>query len=326
MKLLVTGAAGFIGSVVTEALVERGDHVVAVDDLRHGHRDAVHPGARFVQLDLLDRAAVDALFRTSDFGGVIHLAAEALIDESLRDPGRFFRVNVVGSLNVLDAMVATSVPRLVFSSTAAVYGAPSSLPIRESDPCRPVNSYGESKLGFERALDWYRAAHGLHVTSLRYFNAAGATTRFGEYHVPETHLIPILFEVALEQRPAIRIFGRDWPTADGTCVRDYIHVTDIAAAHTLALDHAGEPAVRAYNLGNGHGYSNLEVVQAVREVTGRPLTVVDAPRRPGDPPQLVASAERITADLGWKPQYPDLRTIVETAWTWRRRNPRGYSR
>lgn len=324
MRILVTGAAGYIGSVVTEHLVEQGHEVLALDSMRHGHAAAVHPQAHFIQGDLVDGNWLNQVLTANRVDAVVHLAAEALIDESLRDPGRFFRANVCGGLNLLEAMVAADVKRIVFSSTAAVYGEPASVPIMEDASQQPVNSYGESKLAFERMLEWYRRSYGLKHVSLRYFNACGATERFGEYHVPETHLIAILFEVAMGQREAIRLYGTDYDTPDGTCIRDYIHVVDIAEAHLLALKNIDRVEARVYNMGNGTGYSNREVIEMVSRVTGRDIPVVPADRRPGDPARLVASSSRIRQELGWEPQYPRLETMVETAWTWRQRHPKGY--
>jgi UDP-glucose 4-epimerase len=319
MKILVTGAAGYIGSVVTERLIASGHEVVALDNLQHGQRSAVDPAARFVRVDLLDRDALHEEVRRGGFDAVVHLAAEALIDESVRNPGRFFRANVTGGLNLLDAMVAAGVDRLIFSSTAAVYGEPAAVPIAEDAPKRPVNAYGESKLAFERALAWYGAAHGLRHVSLRYFNACGATERCGEQHQPETHLIPILLDVSLGERPAVQLFGVDYDTPDGSCIRDYVHVADIADAHVLCLARIDRAAGRAFNLGNGAGYSNREVIDAVARVTGRPVAVIPAPRRAGDPARLVASASLITRELGWQPRIPDLDAMIESAWTWRLR-------
>jgi UDP-glucose 4-epimerase len=324
VRILVTGAGGYIGSVVTEQLVEQGHEVLGLDSLRHGSRAAVDPGARFVQGDLRDGDWLRSVFVANPVDAVVHLAAEALIDESLRDPGRFFGVNVCGGLNLLEAMAAAGVQRLVFSSTAAVYGEPESIPISEDAPREPINSYGESKLAFERMLGWYRKAKGLNYVSLRYFNACGATDRHGEFHVPETHLIPIVLEVALGRREAIRLFGTDYDTPDGTCIRDYIHVADIAQAHLLALRDIDRVGARTYNMGNGAGYSNLEVVEAVRQVTGRKIPVISAARRPGDPARLVASPQRINQELGWTPRYPALARMVETAWAWRLEHPDGY--
>ena len=324
MRVLVTGAAGFIGSVVTEQLLEAGHDVIALDSLKHGYVAAVLAPARFVKADLLDANAVKDLVASSALDAVIHLAAEARIDESVRDPALFFRVNVTGGLNLLDAMVAAGVQRLIFSSTAAVYGEPAATPIPEAAAFQPVNAYGESKLAFERALRWYGSAYGLRSVSLRYFNACGATEALGEHHVPETHLIPILLEVALGQRPSINLYGTDYDTPDGTCIRDYVHVADIAQAHMLALAGIESDLSPAYNLGTSHGYSNRQVIETVRQVTGRDIPVVDAPRRPGDPARLVASDRRIREELGWQPRYPDLPEMVETAWKWRLAHPNGY--
>jgi UDP-glucose 4-epimerase len=252
------------------------------------------------------------------------LAAEAFIDDSLRDPGLFYRVNVCGGLNLLEAMRVAGATRLVFSSTAAVYGQPQTVPIPEDAPTEPCNSYGESKLAFERMLPWYRAAFGLRFASLRYFNACGATERCGESRKRETHLIPIALAAAMGQRPSLSLFGNDYATPDGTCIRDYVHVADIAAAHLLAIEAMDRLEVRCYNLGNGAGYSNLEVIEAVREVTGRPLPVTPAARRPGDPERLVADATRIHEELAWCPAFPRLHQMVETAWRWRQRHPEGY--
>jgi UDP-glucose 4-epimerase len=324
LKILVTGAAGYIGSIVAEQLIEEGHQVVALDSLKNGHRAAVHPQAQFVQGDLLDAAWCKRLLAVTRVDAVVHLAAEALIDVSMRDPGLFFQVNVTGGLNLLDAVVGAGVKRLVFSSTAAVYGEPRRVPITEEDPREPVNPYGESKLAFERILDWYRRAHGLNYVTLRYFNACGATERSGEYHVPETHIIPILFEVALGQRKVFHLFGTDYDTPDGTCIRDYIHVADIAQAHLLALKQVDRLGARQYNMGNCTGYSNRQVLEEVRAVTGCGIPAVPAARRPGDPARLIASSDRIRAELGWTPRYPDLHSMVESAWAWRKRHPRGY--
>jgi UDP-glucose 4-epimerase len=323
MKILVTGAAGYIGSVVTEQLVEFGHHVVALDDLRHGHKEAVHPGADFRRGDLLDRNWIASVFRASRPDAVVHMAAEALIDESLRDPGRFFAVNVTGGLNLLDAMVATGVSQIVFSSTAAVYGEPATVPVLEDAPCAPVNAYGESKLAFERMLKWYQIAHRIRYVTLRYFNACGASERYGEFHTPETHLIPLLFEAALGRRESLQLYGIDYDTPDGTCIRDYIHVSDIAHAHVLALSRPDLAAADVFNLGNGSGYSNREVIEAVREVTGRDIPIAVAARRPGDPARLVASSQRIAEVLGWKARYSTLETMIDTAWAWRIHHPNG---
>jgi UDP-glucose 4-epimerase len=325
MKVLVTGGAGFIGSVVTEQLLAEGHEVVVLDNLKYGFVEAVTPPARLVRGDLLDEPRVNELFRQDRFDAVAHLAAEAFIDDSMRDPGLFYRVNVCGGLILLDAMLRAGVKRLIFSSTAAVYGEPQSVPIPENAAKNPCNSYGDSKLAFERALAWYYKAHGLRSISLRYFNACGATARCGESRKKETHLIPIALAAAAGARDGLDLFGGDYDTPDGTCVRDYVHVADIARAHVLALAAVDRIEPAAYNLGNNQGYSNRQVVRAVQEVVGRPLAVRDAPRRPGDPATLVADSSRARRELGWQPQFPELHQMVETAWQWRRRHPAGYT-
>jgi UDP-glucose 4-epimerase len=324
MQILVTGAAGFIGSVVTEQLVEQGHQVIALDNLKNGHRSAVHPGARFVQGDLLDRDWLIDLVAKNRTDAVVHLAAEALIDVSMRDPGLFYRVNFVGGMNLLDAMVQADIKRIVFSSTAATYGEPEQIPITETGRQKPVNPYGESKLAFEQMMEWYRTAHALNYITFRYFNACGATARFGEYHVPESHIIPILFEVALGQRKEFHLYGTDYDTPDGSCIRDYIHVADIADAHVRALGKIDELGSRSFNIGNATGYSNFEVIETTRRVTGKEIKLVPAPRRSGDPARLVASSNRIREELGWQPRYPDLASMIETAWRWRLEHPKGY--
>ena len=325
MKVLVTGGAGYIGSVVAERLLGRGNTVVVLDSLVRGHRMAVPNEAEFIRGDLRDR---DWLIRTvADVrpDAVAHLAGEALVGESATDPAKFFDVNVHGGLNLLDAMVNAEVYRLVFSSTAAVYGEPASVPITEDAPRVPVNAYGASKWSFEQMLPWYAAAYGLRHISFRYFNACGATVERGEFHVPETHLIAILLEVALGLRDEIQLFGADYETPDGTCIRDYIHVSDIADAHVLALSSIDELDSGAFNLGTGTGFSNRDVIESVRRVTGHSIPVVPAPRRTGDPARLVASAARATDVFGWRPAYPTLDTMVETAWKWRKDRPQPYT-
>ncbi|MGW8256656.1 MAG: UDP-glucose 4-epimerase GalE [Thermoguttaceae bacterium] len=325
MKILVTGGAGFIGSVVTEQLAEQGHDVVVLDNLKYGFQAAVHPKANFVRGDILDRRLLDQVLKEREIEAVAHLAAEAFIDDSVRDPALFYHTNMTGGLCLLDAMIHAGVKRLVFSSTAAVYGQPERVPIPEDAPKIPCNSYGDSKLAFEGALAWYRAAYALKYVSLRYFNACGATERSGESRKRETHLIPIALAAALGQRDGLNLFGTDYDTPDGTCIRDYIHVADIARAHVLALDAMDQLGARVYNLGTSEGNSNLEVIRTVKQVTGRDFPVRNADRRPGDPPRLVAQATRIRQELGWQPAYPELHTMVETAWKWKISHPGGYT-
>jgi UDP-glucose 4-epimerase len=311
VKLLVTGGAGYVGSVCAAHLLDAGHEVVVLDDLSTGHRDAMPDGARFVEGDLAE-AAGDVL--AEGFDGVLHFAAKSLVGESVEHPELYWRGNAVKSVALLDAMVAHGTSRLVFSSTAATYGEPEEVPIREDAPTRPTNPYGASKLAIDNAIGSYARAHGLAATSLRYFNVAGAHGRIGERHVVETHLIPLVLQVATGRREVVRIFGDDWPTPDGTCIRDYIHIDDLAVAHLLALTHArpGEHAI--YNLGSGTGFSVREVVEVCREVTGHPIPAAVAPRRGGDPAVLVASSAAATAALGWHPEKTDLATIVGDAW------------
>ncbi|MDP2952217.1 MAG: UDP-glucose 4-epimerase GalE, partial [Chloroflexota bacterium] len=296
----------------------------ALDNLSHGHRSAVAPGVPLVEADLGEGSALEGLFRRERFDAVMHLAAESIVSESVADPGKHFEANVLCGLNLLGVMRRHGVKRLVFSSTAAVYGEAKGVPIVEGHLPEPVNPYGESKLMFERILGWYHRAYGLQSVSLRYFNAAGASERFGEDHHPETHLIPLAFQVALGQQPWLPLYGTDYPTADGTCVRDYIHVADIARAHLLALKRLEGEGCAIYNLGNGAGYSVREVAAAVEEVTSKRVPLKNSPRRAGDPPALVASSERARQELGWQPRYPGLAQIVGSAWEWQRQHPRGY--
>jgi len=311
---LVTGGAGYIGSGVVEELLASGHGAVVYDNLYKGHRDAVHPSAEFVHADLLDAKALHAAISGAD--AVVHLAAHSLVGESVQEPAKYYRNNVVAGLALVDAMREHGVRWLVFSSTAAVYGEPAKQPIEETDPTAPTNPYGETKLAFENALRWYSAAYGLRSISLRYFNAAGATARCRERHEPETHLVPVVLQAAAGRIPEVTIFGADYPTPDGTCVRDYIHVSDLARAHVLALQaladgHAGG----SYNLGcGGSGYSVMQVIEVARSVSGRDIRVRTGPRRPGDPAVLVASSQRIMRDLGWRPRLQDLREIVRSAW------------
>jgi UDP-glucose 4-epimerase len=311
VKLLVTGGAGYVGSVCAAHLVDAGHDVTVLDDLSTGHRDAVPDGARFVAADLA-QAADEVL--ADGFDGVLHFAARSLVGESVQRPELYWSGNLVTSLRLLDAMRTHGTPRLVFSSTAATYGEPEQVPIRENAPTRPTNPYGASKLAIDHAITSYAGAHGLAATSLRYFNVAGAHGRFGERHAVETHLIPLVLQVAAGARDAVQVYGEDWPTADGTCVRDYIHVDDLAEAHLLALQHATAGRHDIYNLGSGTGFSVREVIEACRAVTGHPIPAIAAPRRGGDPAVLIASSEAATAALGWRPRRTELATIVGDAW------------
>jgi UDP-glucose 4-epimerase len=314
VKVLVTGGAGYIGSGVVEELIDRGHRAVVYDSLYKGHRDAVHAAAELVHADLLEAGRLRAALRGAD--AVVHMAADSLVGESVKDPAKYYRNNFVAGLALLDAMREEGVPWLVFSSTAAVYGEPAKQPIEETDPTEPTNAYGETKLAYEGALRWYSGAYGLRSISLRYFNAAGATARCRERHDPETHLVPLVLQAALGKIAEVTVFGDDYPTPDGTCVRDYVHVADLARAHVLALDAlAGGHQGGAYNLGcGGNGYSVRQVIDVARAVSGRPLPVRIGPRRAGDPAVLVASSERIIRELGWRPQLQDLRSIVASAW------------
>jgi UDP-glucose 4-epimerase len=311
VRLLVTGGAGYIGSVVTAQLLEAGHETVVLDDCSKGHADAVPPGARFVQGTL--REAAERVLGDGDFDGVVHVAAKSLVGESVQQPGLYFSENLGGTLALLDAMRSAGVPRIVFSSTAAVYGEPVSTPIVETDLTLPTNPYGMSKLAVDTALTEYARLHGIGAVSLRYFNVAGAYRGFGERHDPETHLIPNVLAVAAGAKESVSVLGEDYPTPDGTCVRDYIHVADLAVAHQLALGACRPGAHLIYNLGNGSGYSVREVIEVCRRVTGHPIPVVSGPRRAGDPAVLVASSAKIQAELGWKAER-DLAAMVGDAW------------
>ena len=324
MRVLVTGGAGYIGSVTVEQLVLAGHEVVVVDSLRRGHRAAVHPAATLHALDLFETEQLARILADHRVEAVMHFAADSQVGESMRHPEQYFRNNVAGAIGLLDAVLAAGIRRFVFSSTAAVYGVPERVPITEEATLRPINPYGDSKLMIERVLGWLDQAHGLRSAVLRYFNAAGASERVGEDHTPETHLIPNILRVALGQTDQFTLFGDDYDTPDGTCIRDYVHVIDLARAHILMLDVLAERSV-TYNLGTSHGYSNSEVVEACRRVTGHPIPMSVAPRRPGDPPRLVASAERISRELGWRPEFADLDAIVRTAWAWHTAHPHGYA-
>jgi UDP-glucose 4-epimerase len=325
MRVLVTGGAGYIGSVVAAELVAGAHDVVVYDNLVKGHREAVPAGADFIEGDLLDTPLLTTTLEHRRIEAVVHMAAHSLVGESVVDPSKYYRNNVQGGLSLLDAMRAAEVGSLVFSSTAAVYGEPDEVPIDEEFPTKPTNPYGQTKLAFEDALRWYADAYGLRSASLRYFNAAGATDAQGEDHEPETHLVPLVLQAAAGRRPEVTIFGDDYPTPDGTCIRDYIHVVDLARAHVLALGAlaTGKLTCSAFNLGcGGEGYSVLQVIEAARRITDRPIPVRIGPRRAGDPARLVASSDRIRRELGWEPRHQDLDGILASAWRWMERHDR----
>jgi len=327
MRVLVTGGAGYVGSVTVEALVEAGHVTVVLDDCSTGHAAAVVAGARLVRADYTNEATTTALLRDERIEAVVHCAARSLVGESIRDPARYYRQNVAGGVALLEACRTAGVQRFVFSSTAAVYGTPEATPIDEDAPLRPINPYGETKRTFEAALTWYGQAYGLRSVILRYFNVAGATAANGEDHDPETHLIPNILRAA-EGRGALTLFGDDYPTRDGTAIRDYIDVRDLASAHLLAIGataSAGLPATQVCNLGSGAGFSVREVLAAAEAVVARPIPVEPGPRREGDPPILVASAERARASLGWRPVHGTLADMIGSAWAWRTTHPDGYA-
>ncbi len=321
MKVLVTGGAGYIGSVTTEMLLDAGYEVTVFDNLERGHRAAIDPRAAFIKGDLCDRDSIGTAMRNVRPAAVLHFAAYALVGESMDHPQMYFHNNVIGGLNLAEAIVSCDVPKIVFSSTCATYGQPDQVPITESCAQHPQNPYGESKLMLEKALLWYQSLKGLSPVFLRYFNACGATTKYGEDHEPETHLIPLVLQVAQGKRSAVHVYGDDYDTPDGTCLRDYIHIVDLARAHILALE---RNVSGAFNLGTGHGHSVLEVIEACRKVTGHPIPAVVAARRPGDPARLVASAKRAEAELGWRAQRGDLLDIAGSAWDWLQAHPQGY--
>jgi UDP-glucose 4-epimerase len=323
MRLLVTGGAGYIGSIVAQQLVGEGHDVVVLDDLSRGHRAAVPEGARFVQATLLDEITTRDVIREG-FDGVIHFAALSLVAESVAHPERYHRTNILGALNLLDAMRESGVGRLVFSSTAATYGEPETVPIREDAPAAPVNAYGRSKLAIDNILADESRAHGLGAASLRYFNVAGASGALGEDHDPETHLIPLVLRAAAGRVEHVKVFGTDYPTRDGTAVRDYIHVEDLGRAHALALNGTRPGRHRIYNLGTGDGYTVKEVIDTARRVTGREIPAVEEPRRAGDPAALVAASDRIRDELGWQPEK-GLEDMIADAWAWHQAHPDGYS-
>jgi UDP-glucose 4-epimerase len=316
LKILVTGGAGYIGGTVALRLLSAGHKVLIYDNFCHGHRDLVPAGTHLIEGDIADRERLTRILRDEQVDGVMHFAALIEAGESMKHPEIYFRNNTASTLSLLEAMLAAGVDRLVFSSTAAVYGEPRSTPIEEDAVLAPTNPYGESKLLVERMLTWMNLIHGLRYASLRYFNVAGALEGRGEAHEPESHLIPLILDVALGRRKSIKIFGKDYPTPDGTCIRDYVHVGDLADAHILAFKGLSTRSRLIYNIGNGKGFSVREVVDSVRRITGHPIPVVEEPRRPGDPAMLVASSKRIMDELGWKPQFSSLDDIVRSAWVW----------
>lgn len=321
MKILVTGGAGYIGSVTTEQLLDQGHETAVFDNLERGHRAAVDPRAGFFEGDLRDAARIEAVMGEVRPDAVMHFAAYALVPESMQQPDLYFENNLGGGINLAAAMLKHEVPRIVFSSTCATYGQPARVPIDEDTPQRPTNPYGESKLGFEKVLDWYHRLYGTQAIYLRYFNACGATAKFGEDHDPETHIIPIVLQVALGKRDKVFIYGDDYDTPDGTCLRDYIHIVDLARAHILAVtsDHSGP-----FNLGNEAGCSVRDIVETARRITGRPIAAETAARRPGDPARLVADASRARRVLGWNPAFDSLDDIINSAWSWHQAHPDGY--
>lgn len=324
MNVLVTGAAGYVGSICSEVLLARDHRVIALDDLREGHRQALPRRVKFALCDLADTRKLDQVFAANKIAAVMHFAGEALVEKSVREPSTFFAGNVACGVNLLDAMVRHGVGKIIFSSTAAVYGEPDEVPIPEDHPKKPVNPYGKTKWVFEQILADYRAYAGLQYVALRYFNAAGASTLHGEAHRKETHLIPRVLDVAAGKQKQVSVFGTDYPTPDGTCLRDYVHVLDIAEAHVLALTHLERVAGNAFNVGNSRGHTILEVLGAARRITGRDIPHVLAPRRPGDPAVLVASANKLKRELGWEPKQSALENIIASAWAWKLKHPNGY--
>ncbi len=327
MTILVLGGAGYIGSHTVYELIDRGEDVVIVDNLETGYKEAVHPKARFYQGDIRNREFIDSVFDNEKIDAVIHFAANSLVGESMENPLKYYDNNVNGTKVLLESMVAHKIDKIVFSSTAATYGEPERVPILEGDRTAPTNTYGETKLSMEKMFYWTEKAHGLRYVSLRYFNACGAHKSgvIGEAHKPETHLIPLILQVPNHQRDAIKIFGDDYDTKDGTCIRDYIHVTDLAQAHILAVDYLskGNPS-NIFNLGNGIGFTVKEVIESARKVTGDPIKAELSPRRAGDPAILIASSEKAKSVLGWKPEHADLEEIIESAWNWHKHHPNGY--
>lgn len=323
MNIFLTGGAGYIGSACAEYMLDRGHTVTVFDALITGHREAVDPRAKFIEGDLGNRDELIKIVSGGKFDAIMHFAAFSLVGESMKDPGKYFKNNLANAINLADAAVAGKVGRFVFSSTAATFGEPKEIPITEHSTQLPINPYGESKLCFEKALKWYSQIHGIKYAALRYFNAAGASEKYGEDHNPETHLIPILLQVAQGKREKAMIFGDDYDTPDGTCIRDYIHIIDLAQAHEKALN---APRSGHYNLGTGSGYSVKQILEAARKVTGHPIPADIVPRRPGDPPRLIACSDLAKKELGWKPQFEDPSIIIESVWKWMKKHPNGYSK
>ena len=323
MNIFLTGGAGYIGSAAAQTMLDAGHSVTVYDALFTGYRAAVPKRAKFIEADLADENTLREALASQNFDAVMHFAAFIEAGESMQNPGKYYQNNLLNSANLIEAVFQAGIKRFVLSSTAAVYQS-SDEPLTEESPLGPTNVYGHTKLMIEQILDWYRRVHGLHYAALRYFNAAGALPRRGEAHQPESHLIPLVLQVPLDQRENISIYGIDYPTPDGTCIRDYIHISDLISAHLLALDALKEHDKLVYNLGNGQGYSVREVIETAREVTGHPIPAIETPRRPGDSPRLVASSEHIRQELGWEPQLPELKTIIASAWEWHQGHPRGY--
>lgn len=318
MKILVTGGAGYIGSIIVKKLIEEGQEVVVLDDLSKGHLEAVHPKSTFIKISLNNLKDLDETFKRFKFDAVIHMAAFSLVGESVQYPESYFRNNVVNGINLLNVMLKNDCKKIVFSSTAAVYGEPKKVPVSEEAETNPTNPYGESKLMFENIMEWYKKAYGLKYTSLRYFNAAGCDEDYGEDHNPETHLIPVVMQTALGQKKEVEVYGTDYPTEDGTCIRDYIHILDLAKAHILALEKDG-----IYNLGSSKGYSVKEIIETAKEITQKEIPVKEVGRRSGDPAVIIASSEKIRKELGWKSEY-ELKDMIRSAWLWHKKNPKGY--
>ena len=323
MRVFVAGGAGYIGSACTEYLLDRGYEVTVFDDLITGHIEAVDPRAKFIKANLADRENLKKVVKEGNYDAIMHFAAFSLVGESMKNPSKYFNNNLANAINLADAAVEGGVKTFVFSSTAATFGEPKEIPIKEDAPQLPINPYGESKLCFEKVLNWYSKIYGLKYAALRYFNAAGATEKYGEDHNPETHLIPILLQVAQGKREKAMLFGDDYDTPDGTCIRDYIHILDLAQAHEKALY---APKSGHYNLGTGSGLSVMQILEAARKVTGHPIPAEVVPRRPGDPPRLIADSTRACQELGWKPQFENAEAIIASVWKWLQKHPNGYSK